>query len=264
MRVNVISIVGSDREKTALARLTKMGFAVDLFPAFDFRERQIAELDGIANLQEFSKRYARLPSAGEIGCSLSHLSLIKSMKMTAGKDYQVIFEDDALPKVSGREFQRICDELSDSPFDVILLGYSKVDEETESYINVVNPFYPLHRVADGSHAVGARYSEGFTGAVGYLVKKSAIVKFARLEKVEHVADDWCFFSSLGLRIGHISPMLVEEDYARTKSTLGHDFVFPIRFHNIIGVKWIRRAMGALRSILLGIRCRVEYGLRRRE
>lgn len=259
MRINVISIVGSVREKLAVSRLTDMGFVVDLFPAFDFREKQLSELNAIAKLREFSDRYSRPPSAGEIGCSLSHLKLIKSFRMAGGKDYEVVFEDDALPKVPGQEFENICDELSNAPFDVILLGYAKTDEKNESYINIVNPFYPLRRASNAAYAVGVRYSDSLAGAVGYLVKKSAILKLAELEKVEHLADDWSFFSSLGLRIGHVSPMLVKEDYLSLVSTLEHDHIARPRFFENRMARSLRSIRGTLRRIRLIIRCKLIYG-----
>jgi len=259
MKINLISIVGDIREEVSVKRLTAMGFIVDLFPAFDFRVKLLSELDAVANLKEFSNKYSRLPKVAEIGCSLSHLKLIKSLRIGEKKDYEVVFEDDAFPMVQSQEFETICDELSNSPFDIISLGYSKTDEKMESYINMVNPFYPLLWSSNEAYAVGVRYSDGLPGAVGYIVKKNAVLKLTKLEKVEHLADDWSFFSSLGLRIGHVSPMLVKEDYSLLKSTLGHDHIVPPRCYEN-NIAWLLRYMvGMLRRICLIIKCKFVYG-----
>jgi len=224
MLVNVISIINSERTQRVLLRLTSLGFTPKVSPAVDLRQKKLDCLSDVFNIKSFEARYDRTPSAGEIGCTLSHLLAIRHLGADGLSGEGVIFEDDVIPLCRSAIFEQIYADILASPFDIVVLGYSKADNNTEAYVNIVNPFLSIFRSVS-PYAIGARYQHTTSGAVGYVVKKRGVAMLSAIETPCHLADDWVYYASLGLNIGYVSPMLVREDILGVNSTLGHDCGF---------------------------------------
>lgn len=224
MFVNVISIISSERTHRVLSRLISLGYTPKVVPALDLRQKDLGCLTGMFNIKSFEARYNRAPSAGEIGCTLSHLLAIRKLGDKGLSGEGVIFEDDVIPLCGSGTIEQIYTDIIASPFDIVVLGYSKADDNTEAYIDIVNPFLPICR-SISPYAIGVRYQHSTSGAVGYVVKKRAATVLFSIETPCHLADDWAYYASLGLNIGYVSPMLVREDILGVKSTLGHDCGF---------------------------------------
>ena len=254
MKVNVISISNTNRSSKAIERLVPLGFEPKIIQALDCRNRDLDDLRELFDIEEFRVRYGRLPSPGEIGCSLSHLLAIKGLRNNEG----VIFEDDAIPLCDGTIFKSIYKEILLSPFDIVVLGYSKANENTEEYFNLVNPFLPITNTAKTPFAIGVRYQHSTSGAVGYVVKKKGTIILSRLTKISHLADDWGYYSSLGICIGYLNPTLVREDVLGVKSTLGHDtgFITP-KDHKFYFIRTLlifrRKLLGFYRLCIMKIK-----------
>ncbi len=221
MMMNVISIVDSERNTRVLSRLTALGFAVTVIPAVDLRYEELGRLHNSYDITSFERRYGRLPVPGEIGIALSHLMAIRKIAAEGSGGNGVICEDDVIPLCRSDVFERLFEDILASPFDIVVLGYSKCDDNTEAYIDVVNPLLPRFK-CESPYVVGVRYEHTTCGAVGYVVKKRAVSVLTTIETPLHLADDWAYFASLGLKIGYLSPMLVREDVLGSQSTVGHD------------------------------------------
>jgi glycosyl transferase family 25 len=255
MQIKVISIIDSERSLSVVERLCSLGFSPNLMPATDFREKELTDLRDVFDIEIFQDRYGRLPTAGEIGCTLSHLSAMRSFNVNDLSRGGVVFEDDAMPRQTSIIFENIYEEILLSPFDIVVLGYSKADDNTEAYFDIVNPFLPVFKTAVGPYNVGVRYQRSTSGAVGYVVKNSSQSILSRIEKPSYLADDWDYYSSLGLSIGYLKPTLVREDTLGLKSTLGHDigYIAP-RHHDVQFIHYLlifrRKLIGLYRRCIM--------------
>ena len=101
-------------------------------------------------------------------------------------------------------------------------------------------------------------------SIDWLRKKGLSVaakkKISFLEEIYHVADDWNFYSKLGLKIGYIYPTLVIEDLNQ-KSTLEHNegFFRASRSNNrfINGYFLIKDyALGFIRRLILKFKIKI--------
>ena len=111
------------------------------------------------------------PTDREIACSISHLNAIRKSDMNQGL---VICEDDARLLINEKLFTNILGSIEKiSDYDIVLLGFSKSDYETEKYINLINPFLKIFTLPIKNHRyhVGERYNHTTSGAVGYFINK---------------------------------------------------------------------------------------------
>jgi hypothetical protein len=140
---------------------------------------------------------------------------------------QRVGEENVIPLCRSAIFEQIYADILALPFDIVVLGYSKADDNTEAYINIINPFLPIFRSVS-PNAIGARYQHTTSGAVGYVVKKRVVTMLSAIETPCYLADDWVYYASLGLNLCYDSPMLVREYILGGNSTLGHycSFIAP--------------------------------------
>ena len=78
-----------------------------------------------------------------------------------------------------------------------------------------------------------------------------------MERIFHLADDWNFYSSLGIKIGYVFPTIVIEDLNQ-ESTLGHNEDYFRQFssknvfvNNLMIVR--RYIIGFLRKLFLKLK-----------
>jgi GR25 family glycosyltransferase involved in LPS biosynthesis len=263
MLVYIVSLPSTERASSVIERFNSLGYSFVLSPAIDCRKRELTDLSNTFGIEMFRARYNRMPLVGEIGCTLSHLLTIQNINNNLF-DAGVIFEDDAIPLLSSTLFKEIYLDILRSSFDIVVLGYSKANDATEKYINIVNPFMSLYSSVS-PYSIGVRHHHSTCGTVGYVVKNKAIDTISSITIPCHLADDWSYYSSLGLAVGYISPMLVREDVFGTASSIGHDtgFIVP-RAHEFIVfnllLKFRRKAIGLYRLLAMFLKYRfsIEY------
>jgi GR25 family glycosyltransferase involved in LPS biosynthesis len=106
--------------------------------------------------------------SNEIGCYLSHLNLLKSLKTSKSK-YHVVLEDD-FKFVSNTDFietiNKILEETKFYSFDIIFLGWTNENESSQQYFSE-----NLYWLDD---------TNKFYGAYGYLVNSDSLEKIINL------------------------------------------------------------------------------------
>ena len=190
-------------------------------PFYGFDLRGVSDLYKFNNFSKkrFFDRYRRKPTSSEIGCSLSHHEVIK--KSNRSKPI-IILEDDALLKVKTATFLKIIELIGNlDKYDILIFGFSKCDETSDHQLNISNPFLTTKNLNYLGYCIGERLINSTSGALAYYLSVAAKKKISFLKEIYHVADDWNFYSRLGLKIGYIYPTLVIEDLNQ-KSTLEHN------------------------------------------
>ena len=190
-------------------------------PFYGFDLRGVSDLHKFNNFSQkrFFDRYGRKPTSSEIGCSLSHHEVIK--KSNRNKPI-IILEDDALLKVKTKTFSKIVELIGNfKKYDILIFGFSKCDETSDHQLNISNPILSTINLNYLGYFIGERLINSTSGALAYYLSVKAKKKISFLEEIYHVADDWNFYSDLGLKIGYIYPTLVIEDLNQ-KSTLEHN------------------------------------------
>lgn len=214
MIANVISIQDSNRRQVAIKRAEDYNYKVVFFDAIDLVKKDVNQLFDVFDTKTFFNRYLREPSSGDIGCLLSHYALWKKLSIENTKQYHLILEDDFIPKVKSRELQEIIQQSKN--FDVLLLGYSKVQEKEESVLKIINPIKKIYSI--NQHKVGRKFRESTCGAVAYVVSKNFVDEVSKyVEKPSHVLDDWSYFKKNGFNILHVQPLCFYEDFVNMKS-----------------------------------------------
>ena len=179
----------------------------------------------------------------------------------------VVLEDDAI--IFG-DLGRVCNAaLRDVKFDVLLLGYSKVNAYDLGKRHLTEPMQPI--ASCFGRKLGFAYRERRTGTVGYVVTEAGAKKILAIQgDVITVADDWPYFKRKNLDIAHIYPAVVLEDTFSTASAIAADrqemegkHVPTLATFRAI----VRLARGVIWSMILSIRSKklmVQYSLRRKE
>jgi len=215
MNAHVISIKGSNRRNKALERAKNYDFNLTFFDATNLAKIEIKDCKEFFNIEKFISRYSRNPSSGDIGCSISHYALWKKLSSDSNDPFHLILEDDFVPKVNASEILKIVTEVNEN-FDILILGYSKVQEKEEAVIKIINPIKTLY--STDRHKIGVKYHESSCGAVAYIVSKNFIDQVSQSsQRQSHVLDDWSFFKQSGFSILHIQPLCFYEDFLNMKS-----------------------------------------------
>jgi glycosyl transferase family 25 len=220
MIIKVLSLKKAiDRRKFIENQLNELGLTYEFADAVDPKtcSKDILEIFSSSKYQSI---YNKFPNFGDIGPSLSHYLLRKDFSKNENHNIFMILEDDAKILCTKEELFSTIKIFENSKFDVLLLGFSKCDDYYEKHINIINPIMPVYRV-NNKISIGPRYLNSFSGAVGYLVKKKAAKMMSDLLPLSVIADDWGFFSKLGLEIGHTKPMMVRENFLELSSYAGH-------------------------------------------
>ncbi len=209
MIANVISIQGSKRRHVAMQRAKNFNYQVVFFDAIDLVKKDVNQLFDVFDNNGFINRYSREPSSGDIGCLLSHYALWKKLSIENKEQYHLILEDDFIPKVKSNELLEIINQTK--KFDVLLLGYSKVQDNEELVLKIINPLKKIY--STDRHNIGRKFRESTCGAVAYVVSKNFVDEISKsVNKPSHVLDDWSFFKKNGFNILHVQPLCFYEDF----------------------------------------------------
>lgn len=171
-----------------------------IFDAINTMNADWNELNERFNLDKFEQRYGRKTTKGEVGCTLSHLSvyqLIAEDNIIQPDDYCLVCEDDAL---FAADFQQNLDALlaQNLKADIVLVGQSKIPsfEDGELEINYPTTLGFLQKkVPNTPYKYSYPYRNYFAGTVAYLIKKSTACQFLESAKNRPywLADDFILF-----------------------------------------------------------------------
>jgi GR25 family glycosyltransferase involved in LPS biosynthesis len=216
MLANVISIKESPRREKALQRAKEYGFEICFYDAYNYVDDSIKSHEDEFDIGRFHERYLRNPASGEIGVFMSHVELWKILKKKK-QHAHLVLEDDFIPKTSAGVIENIILSTNDE-YDVIILGYSKVDEMVEQAISIINPLNVQHSYSN--YKVGRKFHESTCGALSYVVKDSFFEKvLVDSTKPFYLIDDWSIFKQMGVNILHVSPLCFYEDYKKMSSNI---------------------------------------------
>lgn len=189
----------------------------EVFSALNTMNADLNELSKSFDMDKFKARYSRVVTKGEIGCTLSHLSVYQKIvenEQVQESEYALICEDDVL---FNENFQANLDKLLSQNLkaDIILIGQSKIAEfdDVELEINYPTTFgFLLNK--ENQFSLCYPYKNYFAGTVAYLIKKSAARRL--LEQVNArtywLADDFILFGEkFGLDIQIVRPLMAIEN-----------------------------------------------------
>ncbi|PVX40461.1 glycosyl transferase family 25 [Pasteurella langaaensis DSM 22999] len=192
----------------------------EIFNAINTMVLSEEELRDKFDFEQFKLAYHRNVTKGEIGCTLSHLSVYQKIvddENIAENDYALVCEDDALfaEKFNENLTALLAENLQ---ADIILVGQSKIPsfEDKELIINYPTTFSFLQKkIGKTKYRYAYPYKNYFAGTVAYLIKKSACRKFlseCNQNSVFWLADDFIYFErKLGLDILVVRPLMAIEN-----------------------------------------------------
>lgn len=206
------------RRELFFSQTDSLGF--EKFSAINTMQETQENLDKRFNSADFLQKYNRAVTKGEIGCTLSHLSIYQLIvnDMNINNDeYCLICEDDAL---LCDNFQHHLELILNTTLqtDILLIGQSKISHFNgiELEINYPTSYkFGLKKIANSHYKIGYPYKNYYAGTVAYLIKKSAAKKI--LKQLEHkkpywLADDFILFGNeFGLDIQIVRPLMAIEN-----------------------------------------------------
>lgn len=182
----VIALDDSPRIDGFLA--SNWGIPFEVFPAVDTRQ---GDFPPSFDIEVFRERYNREPRNGEVGCVLSHFSIIEEFASSDGADSDLILiaEDDARPT---EDFSlTITDILATPPhWDLVLLSEPIYGSEKNLKYYAMSPF---SRRVGHEHRLGSFFDK-IAGTGLYLMTRASCRKYIAnvqtLEGVSWTADDY--------------------------------------------------------------------------
>lgn len=191
-----------------------------IFSAINTMNTDLEQLKAQFNLEKFEQRYGRKITKGEVGCTLSHLSIYQMIvadETIQSDEYCLVCEDDAL---FAPDFQKNLDILlkQNLKADIVWVGQSKIPnfDDKELEINYPSTFTFLQKqLPNSQYKYAYPYRNYFAGTVAYLIKKSTACQFFKnieSEKPYWLADDFILFGNeFKMDILLIRPLMVIEN-----------------------------------------------------
>ncbi len=221
MIIIVISLKKAiDRKEYIHKQFSKLGLSYEFYDAVDTASSS-KDIFNIFSSKMFKRFYKRCPTMAEIGNAISHHFVQKRFLHTKNENTLMICEDDVKIMCTKEELHSVVKLFEKSKFDLLVLGFSKCDDDFEKHINIVNPLLPLFSIAN-EISIGPRYFHSTSGSVSYLIKKKAIKIISKISPQFTLTDDWNYFSKLGLNIGYTEPMIVRENFHELPSYAEHE------------------------------------------
>jgi len=210
MIVKIISLKKAfERREHIRKQFVKLRLSYEFLDAIDPKSCS-KDILKIFSSSKFKSLYHRLPTAGEIGASISHDLVRKKFLQAKDQKILLVLEDDAKIMCTREELISAVNIFQKSKFDILILGFSKCDDDFERHINIINPILPTFKVKN-KISIGERYLHTCSGTIGYVVKKKSAEKMSNISTLFVLSDDWNYFSKLGLKIAYTNPMIVSEN-----------------------------------------------------
>ena len=204
----VIALDGSPRLPGFLAQRSARGFEV--FDAVDNRAGQFTHL---FDVERFQQRFGREPRPGEIGCTLSHLAVLRAFcEMPGGDgDFLLVAEDDARFVDDFHEVvERVARRVTGPSMVVLADPYGPPGRRDRSWRSASEHFVQLSVMAASFPRRGprqnvrvGRWSRGLAGASAYLVTRSAATRIIRCLDGEFDGRPWWVADFHGFYRDHV-------------------------------------------------------------
>tara|TARA_B100000575_G_C23053624_1_gene606514 strand:- start:29 stop:817 length:789 start_codon:yes stop_codon:yes gene_type:complete len=262
MITKVISLKRSiDRREFIRNQFLKLNLSFDFEDAIDPKSSPDEILCNFS-ISNFKIRYGREPITGEIGSILSHYLLLKKFLQKKEQKTMMVLEDDAQIVCTKEELLSVINIFEKSNFDILILGFTKCDNDYENHTNIINPILPIYNIQNKIF-LGPRYFHSFCGAVGYLVNRKSAKKMSKLLPTSLLADDWEYFYKLGLNIAYSKPMIIRENWTDVSSTMSHtnkSWTYKKSNYFIISflLNFRKRLYGLVRILILLIKHKIKF------
>lgn len=204
-------------------------------PAVDGRKMSKEELSSNFDMNGFKYHYGREPMKGEIGCTLSHIRCYQ--KIVAENDTcALILEDDIEvnhPENIDISFVENFLASCSKPFIVLLSGhYWYTSRYNSRMVNVFSAYY--------THA--------------YVINQAAAQLLSnKLSFPWHLADDWFYIRSLGVKLLGLKPHWINQISTDETSTVVNDLALPkralVKRNLSLRLLFLRYYIGGIKKIL---------------
>ncbi|TCP90099.1 glycosyl transferase family 25 [Cricetibacter osteomyelitidis] len=176
----------------------------EIFRAVNMMDKTEQDFPQLFDVQGFQQRYGRAVTRGEIGCTLSHLTVYRQIQQDPtiqNDEFVLVCEDDALfAEHFAQHLNTIIQQNIQA--DIILVGQSKIAtfNNVELEINYPTTFKPWQKkLGQSDYTYSLPYKNYFAGTVAYLIKKSTVDKFLNPLKNNPLpywlADDYILFGN---------------------------------------------------------------------
>jgi len=184
-----------NRKRCMEEQLSKLNLEFTFVDAVDGRKLDKLYIDKHYSSCETNKLHGRELTGGELGCSLSHISIYKRM-IADGSDYAVVLEDDIYIGSSFREFIDLLPQLQSDGWEMINLI-----SDTKS-TSCGKPVFDIYRYS--------RFHDSSNRAAAYAIKLSAALKLLKYAYPIRFAADGLTgrFMETGVRLYGLSPDIV--------------------------------------------------------
>lgn len=167
---------------------------------------------------------SRLMTIGEVGCALSHVHCYEKI-IESNDEWTLILEDDAIvSNLNDDAITSISSEIKKFDIDVVILGYSKLKPEDERIYKLMEPVKV--KANCNGFSLGTPWKNWTCGTVAYLINQRGakkLLSYYQDNGICTVADDWGYFEKeVGLKIFHIRPLLVFEDFLNLPSSIENE------------------------------------------
>lgn len=165
--------------------------------AVEGRKLSPDELDHLADMAEFKKRYGHKATLPALGCSLSHLEIYKNTCKSS--DPVLILEDDAT--------------LAENFTAKIKPIYEWLSKQSEPTVILLSPCFSYNKYkrclfsSNTSKIVNVLHGQMTSG---YMINPAAARLLAvKLQPVRYLADDWDYMKRWGLKMMGVVPNLTD-------------------------------------------------------
>lgn len=204
-------VINLDRAPQRLARigarLDELGLPWTRFPAVEGRSLSPQEQAAVMDAQEFGRRHGMTPTAGELGCYLSHVRVLQAF-LASGHDLALILEDDVQPRAA---LPAVLQELAACSDGWDMVKLSAIHSGTPQ------------RVRDLGHgyALGVMLSR-CTGSSAYAVHRAAAQRYVERLLPMNLPYDHAFDRGwvYGLKVRRVVPEVCVHD-DQVESTIGN-------------------------------------------
>lgn len=181
--------------------------SVTFLQATDGKEMNQQEIAERFDQSLSSKRYGRMLSSGEIGCTLSHYKCYQKM-VDSGTSFALILEDDITLIRNIKEI-------------LPLIPYVDCAEPTIVFLSGDYWFYKSRKI-DENNQIASVYDA--VGSYAYLINIAAAKKIMQKNKKPScVADNWSLYRRQGVRLRAVLPYMIDANIEPFASSINQAY-----------------------------------------